>query len=85
MQFSSEFLCVSVFKTHDSTRLVLIFTGNLTKHMKSKAHMKKCLELGVSLTMDDTDVQEPGKIPRKKNLVLTGDRVQSNSGVFYSG
>ncbi|MEQ2254729.1 hypothetical protein ILYODFUR_006531 [Ilyodon furcidens] len=32
--------------------------GNLTKHMKSKAHMKKCLELGVSVTMDDTDIQE---------------------------
>ncbi|XP_016531775.1 transcription factor HIVEP2 isoform X1 [Poecilia formosa] len=32
--------------------------GNLTKHMKSKAHMKKCLELGVSVTMDETDIQE---------------------------
>nr|XP_057913313.1 transcription factor HIVEP2 isoform X2 [Doryrhamphus excisus] len=32
--------------------------GNLTKHMKSKAHMKKCLELGVSLTMDETEIQE---------------------------
>lgn len=30
--------------------------------MKSKAHMKKCLELGVSVTMDDTDIQEHGKI-----------------------
>ncbi|XP_077094823.1 transcription factor HIVEP2 [Siphateles boraxobius] len=30
--------------------------GNLTKHMKSKAHMKKCLELGVSPTaMDHTE------------------------------
>lgn len=30
--------------------------GNLTKHMKSKAHMKKCLELGVSPTaMDNTE------------------------------
>ncbi|XP_016400661.1 transcription factor HIVEP2 [Sinocyclocheilus rhinocerous] len=30
--------------------------GNLTKHMKSKAHMKKCLELGVSpTTMDNTE------------------------------
>ncbi|XP_066524599.1 transcription factor HIVEP2 [Hoplias malabaricus] len=30
--------------------------GNLTKHMKSKAHMKKCLELGVSpMAMDNTD------------------------------
>ncbi|XP_034018351.1 transcription factor HIVEP2a [Thalassophryne amazonica] len=38
--------------------------GNLTKHMKSKAHMKKCLELGVSMSSiedadaDDTDVGE---------------------------
>ncbi|XP_061652040.1 transcription factor HIVEP2 isoform X1 [Phyllopteryx taeniolatus] len=32
--------------------------GNLTKHMKSKAHMKKCLELGVSVTMDETEIQE---------------------------
>ncbi|XP_056152183.1 human immunodeficiency virus type I enhancer-binding protein 2 homolog [Lampris incognitus] len=32
--------------------------GNLTKHMKSKAHMKKCLELGVSVTVDDTEIQE---------------------------
>lgn len=30
--------------------------------MKSKAHMKKCLELGVSVTMDETEIQEPGKI-----------------------
>lgn len=30
--------------------------------MKSKAHMKKCLELGVSVTMDDTEIQEHGKI-----------------------
>ncbi|KAM4624901.1 uncharacterized protein ACJ7VT_003401 [Polymixia lowei] len=32
--------------------------GNLTKHMKSKAHMKKCLELGVSVTVEDTEIQE---------------------------
>ncbi|KAM9777373.1 transcription factor HIVEP2 [Neosynchiropus ocellatus] len=32
--------------------------GNLTKHMKSKAHMKKCLELGVSVTMDETEIQD---------------------------
>lgn len=30
--------------------------------MKSKAHMKKCLELGVSVTMDETEIQEHGKI-----------------------
>lgn len=50
--------------------------------MKSKAHMKKCLELGVSLTMDDTDIQEPGKIPINKNLTSTSDGVKSNSPVF---
>nr|XP_023696708.1 transcription factor HIVEP2 [Paramormyrops kingsleyae] len=33
--------------------------GNLTKHMKSKAHMKKCLELGVSVTsVDDGEAEE---------------------------
>ncbi|XP_077442942.1 transcription factor HIVEP2a isoform X2 [Stigmatopora argus] len=38
--------------------------GNLTKHMKSKAHLKKCLELGVSTACvddgeaDDADVGE---------------------------
>lgn len=30
--------------------------------MKSKAHMKKCLELGVSVTMDETEIQEHGKL-----------------------
>ncbi|XP_034755214.1 transcription factor HIVEP2a [Etheostoma cragini] len=33
--------------------------GNLTKHMKSKAHMKKCLELGVSMSsVEDNEVEE---------------------------
>lgn len=31
--------------------------------MKSKAHMKKCLELGVSVSMDDTEIQDHGKMP----------------------
>nr|XP_057923041.1 transcription factor HIVEP2a [Doryrhamphus excisus]XP_057923049.1 transcription factor HIVEP2a [Doryrhamphus excisus]XP_057923055.1 transcription factor HIVEP2a [Doryrhamphus excisus]XP_057923064.1 transcription factor HIVEP2a [Doryrhamphus excisus] len=41
--------------------------GNLTKHMKSKAHLKKCLELGVSMSSvedvetDDADVGEEGR------------------------
>lgn len=31
--------------------------------MKSKAHMKKCLELGVSVTsVDETEAEEPGMI-----------------------
>ncbi|XP_061668090.1 transcription factor HIVEP2a [Syngnathoides biaculeatus] len=40
--------------------------GNLTKHMKSKAHLKKCLELGVSTSSvedgeaDDADFGEEG-------------------------
>ncbi|CAN9507497.1 unnamed protein product [Ophioblennius macclurei] len=33
--------------------------GNLTKHMKSKAHMKKCLELGVSMSsVEDAEADE---------------------------
>uniref|UniRef100_A0A3B4WWA4 HIVEP zinc finger 2a n=1 Tax=Seriola lalandi dorsalis TaxID=1841481 RepID=A0A3B4WWA4_SERLL len=33
--------------------------GNLTKHMKSKAHMKKCLELGVSMSsVEDTEADD---------------------------
>ncbi|KAM4633557.1 transcription factor HIVEP2a isoform 2-T2 [Polymixia lowei] len=33
--------------------------GNLTKHMKSKAHMKKCLELGVSVSsVEDIEADE---------------------------
>ncbi|XP_069462905.1 transcription factor HIVEP2 [Ambystoma mexicanum] len=46
-------LCNFAFKTK----------GNLTKHMKSKAHMKKCLELGVAMTsIDDTDAEESENI-----------------------
>ncbi|KAM9315592.1 transcription factor HIVEP2 [Gastrophryne carolinensis] len=44
-------LCNFAFKTK----------GNLTKHMKSKAHMKKCLELGVAMTsVDDAETEESG-------------------------
>ncbi|XP_057678065.1 transcription factor HIVEP2a [Corythoichthys intestinalis] len=45
--------------------------GNLTKHMKSKAHLKKCLELGVSTSCaddaeaDDADVGEEAAARRK--------------------
>ncbi|XP_068087805.1 transcription factor HIVEP2 [Hyperolius riggenbachi] len=46
-------LCNFAFKTK----------GNLTKHMKSKAHMKKCLELGVAMTsVDDAETEESGTI-----------------------
>uniref|UniRef100_A0A8C3S6B4 C2H2-type domain-containing protein n=1 Tax=Chelydra serpentina TaxID=8475 RepID=A0A8C3S6B4_CHESE len=46
-------LCNFAFKTK----------GNLTKHMKSKAHMKKCLELGVAMTsVDDAETEEAENI-----------------------
>ncbi|KAJ3606603.1 hypothetical protein NHX12_026124, partial [Muraenolepis orangiensis] len=46
--------------------------GNLTKHMKSKAHMKKCLELGVEdIDTEDAAVEEgqraSGKAPTGGN------------------
>ncbi|XP_062868034.1 zinc finger protein 40 [Trichomycterus rosablanca] len=35
--------------------------GNLTKHMKSKAHSKKCLELGVAVgVIEDQDTEDSG-------------------------
>lgn len=42
-------------------RMFKILPGNLTKHMKSKAHMKKCLELGVSVTCID-DIEGVGML-----------------------
>uniref|UniRef100_A0A4W5PBT2 HIVEP zinc finger 2b n=1 Tax=Hucho hucho TaxID=62062 RepID=A0A4W5PBT2_9TELE len=51
--------------------------GNLTKHMKSKAHMKKCLELGVSVTVDDTETQESDDIQQdSKTGVLSSAKHQ---------
>ncbi|KAJ7338533.1 hypothetical protein JRQ81_012435 [Phrynocephalus forsythii] len=39
--------------------------GNLTKHMKSKAHSKKCMDLGVSVGLiDDQDIEEYGEKQR---------------------
>ncbi|XP_030645359.1 zinc finger protein 40 [Chanos chanos] len=35
--------------------------GNLTKHMKSKAHSKKCMEMGVSVNLsEDQETEDPG-------------------------
>ncbi|CAL9692222.1 unnamed protein product [Knipowitschia caucasica] len=46
--------------------------GNLTKHMKSKAHMKKCLELGVSMSsVEDIEADE-------------GDTVEERSEKLHS-
>ncbi|KAM6915087.1 transcription factor HIVEP2a [Xenentodon cancila] len=54
--------------------------GNLTKHMKSKAHMKKCLELGVSMSSvedaeaDEGDVGEEGQ--RSSEKMSRGDAAE---------
>lgn len=38
--------------------------GNLTKHMKSKAHSKKCMEMGVpEVLIDDQDAEDSGIYP----------------------
>ncbi|MGH0132465.1 UNVERIFIED_CONTAM: hypothetical protein FKN15_058101 [Acipenser sinensis] len=37
--------------------------GNLTKHMKSKAHSKKCMDMGVSVGLiEDQDAEESGRL-----------------------
>ena len=43
-------------------------TGNLTKHMKSKAHSKKCLEMGVSVSLDDQDGEDSGNYQPQHTL-----------------
>ncbi|OCT76454.1 hypothetical protein XELAEV_18031655mg [Xenopus laevis] len=44
--------------------------GNLTKHMKSKAHSKKCLDMGVAVgPVDDQDTDDSGERQR-----YTGER-----------
>ncbi|XP_048046385.1 transcription factor HIVEP2 [Megalobrama amblycephala] len=61
--------------------------GNLTKHMKSKAHMKKCLELGVSPTaMDNTedadDTQKSfGIMPLETTIKHQFSDVEDSDGV----
>lgn len=41
--------------------------GNLTKHMKSKAHSKKCMEMGVpDVLIDDQDAEDSGIYHRLK-------------------
>ncbi|KAG8133326.1 hypothetical protein E2320_011125 [Naja naja] len=41
--------------------------GNLTKHMKSKAHSKKCMDLGVSVGLiDDQDLEDYDKAEKQR-------------------
>ncbi|XP_059212321.1 transcription factor HIVEP2a [Centropristis striata] len=59
--------------------------GNLTKHMKSKAHMKKCLELGVSMSSvedneaDEGDVGEDGQRSEKMSRGVMADHQFSDA------
>lgn len=53
---------LSQAQEHKNGDVFVCFAGNLTKHMKSKAHMKKCLELGVSVSMDEAEMHEHGKM-----------------------
>lgn len=60
------FVCSFVKQTNKKALLtwtsLISDLGNLTKHMKSKAHMKKCVELGVSLTSVETpEAEEAGR------------------------
>ena len=66
------------FDTYLSVYLVLQTKGNLTKHMKSKVHQRKCFEMGiipVPMTVDESqldpdmlvhhvEIQEDGKVLR---------------------
>uniref|UniRef100_UPI00398F4AF8 zinc finger protein 40 isoform X3 n=1 Tax=Pristiophorus japonicus TaxID=55135 RepID=UPI00398F4AF8 len=54
--------------------------GNLTKHMKSKAHSKKCMEMGVAAaTFDDQDTDESGDKPKGGYECLYSD-VEDSDG-----
>ncbi|XP_072139842.1 zinc finger protein 40-like isoform X2 [Mobula birostris] len=53
--------------------------GNLTKHMKSKAHSKKCMEIGVAAgPFDDQDTDESGDKARGGNECLYSDAEDSD-------
>ncbi|XP_077587771.1 transcription factor HIVEP2 isoform X2 [Stigmatopora nigra] len=58
--------------------------GNLTKHMKSKAHMKKCLELGVSVSMDETEIQELDEVPQESKAEVATTAKHQFSDAEYS-
>jgi len=52
----------------------LFLEGNLTKHMKSKAHGKKCLEMGVSeSSVDELETEEAGRVAKKSCALMDFD------------
>ncbi|XP_009986318.1 PREDICTED: zinc finger protein 40-like, partial [Tauraco erythrolophus] len=56
-------------------------TGNLTKHMKSKAHSKKCMDLGVSVGLiDDQDGEEEFGEKQRFGYDRSGYDVEESDG-----
>ncbi|XP_061111789.1 zinc finger protein 40 [Conger conger] len=56
--------------------------GNLTKHMKSKAHSKKCIEMGVSLSsVDDQDLDDAGERSQTGSTDRPGSDGEDSDGV----
>ncbi|KAM6455184.1 zinc finger protein 40 isoform 1-T8 [Liasis olivaceus] len=54
--------------------------GNLTKHMKSKAHSKKCMDLGVSVGLiDDQDIEDYGE-KQRLNYERSGFDAEDSDG-----
>ncbi|XP_072880012.1 zinc finger protein 40 isoform X3 [Hemitrygon akajei] len=62
--------------------------GNLTKHMKSKAHSKKCMEIGVAAgPFDDQDTDESGALLWPKRMERSsskGDKARGGNECLYS-
>ncbi|XP_068787949.1 zinc finger protein 40 isoform X4 [Struthio camelus] len=55
--------------------------GNLTKHMKSKAHSKKCMDLGVSVGLiDDQDGEEEFGEKQRFSYERSGFDVEESDG-----
>ncbi|XP_065523415.1 zinc finger protein 40 isoform X2 [Lathamus discolor] len=55
--------------------------GNLTKHMKSKAHSKKCMDLGVSVALiDDQDGEEEFGEKQRFGYDRSGYDVEESDG-----
>ncbi|KAL4629351.1 zinc finger protein 40 [Arapaima gigas] len=55
--------------------------GNLTKHMKSKAHSKKCMEMGVSMSpATDLDTEDSGDRGRMTGAEQLGSEGEESDG-----
>lgn len=63
MQRYYSYLIITIHKAFKIKHIFLFLSGNLTKHMKSKAHGKKCQAMGVSeSSVEEPDTEEPGSV-----------------------